>query len=225
MTTFASLHKLSATFTPMDERAGAVQITLLLREWQDGSQDALERLVPLVYDELHTLASRQLTREWRHDRLQTTAVVNEAYVKLFGQREIDWQNRGHFFAIAAQLMRRILVDYARRQLRQKRGGGEVAVELDDALAAPGAPIDAVEALDLDRALQRLEQLDPGQARIVEMRFFGGLTVEETAAALGVSPATIKREWALAKGWLYRELTRDRFTERRQSLPADEPGHP
>jgi RNA polymerase sigma-70 factor (ECF subfamily) len=222
LTPFAGLHKLSATPSPMDERAGAAQITRLLHEWQDGSQDALERLVPLVYDELHTLASRQLAREWRHDRLQTTAVVNEAYLKLFGQREIDWQNRGHFFAIAAQLMRRILVDHARRQLRQKRGGGGVAVELDDALAAPGGPLDAVEALDLDRVLRRLEQLDPNQARIVEMRFFGGLTVEETAAALGVSPATIKREWAVAKGWLYRELTRDGIKERRADT---EPGPP
>jgi RNA polymerase sigma-70 factor (ECF subfamily) len=190
----------------MSEPVGPSQITSLLRQWQDGSRDAFERLVPLVYDELHTLASRQLTREWRHDRLQTTAVVNEAYVKLFGQREIDWQNRGHFFAIAAQLMRRILVDHARRQLRQKRGSGGIAVELDEALAAPNAPVDAVDALDLDRALQKLEQLDPDQGRIVELRFFGGLTVEETAAALGVSPATIKREWALAKGWLYRYLT-------------------
>jgi RNA polymerase sigma-70 factor (ECF subfamily) len=192
----------------MGEPVGAAQITRLLHEWQDGSQDALERLVPLVYDELHTLASRQLTREWRHDRPRTTAVVSEAYLKLFGQREIDWQNRGHFFAIAAQLMRRILVDHARRQLRQKRGGGGVEVELDEALAAPCAPIDAVDALDLDRVLRRLEQLDPNQARIVEMRFFGGLTVEETAAALGVSPATVKRDWAVAKGWLYRELTAD-----------------
>jgi RNA polymerase sigma-70 factor, ECF subfamily len=190
----------------MSELVGPSQITSLLRQWQDGSQDAFERLVPLVYDELHTLASRQLTREWRHDRLQTTAVVNEAYVKLFGQREIDWQNRGHFFALAAQLMRRILVDHARRQLRQKRGSGGIALELDEALAAPNAPVDAVDALDLDRALQKLEQLDPEQGRIVELRFFGGLTVEETAAALGVSPATIKREWALAKGWLYRYLT-------------------
>ena len=187
----------------------SAHITRLLHEWQGGSADAFERLVPLVYDELHTLASRQLAREWRYDRPQTTAVVNEAYLKLFGQREIDWQNRGHFFAIAAQLMRRILVDHARRQLRQKRGGGGVAVELNDALAVPEAAVDAVDALDLDRALQKLEQLDPGQGRIVEMRFFGGLTVEETAAALGMSPATVKREWALAKGWLYRELTRPR----------------
>jgi RNA polymerase sigma factor (TIGR02999 family) len=127
---------------------------------------------------------------------------------------VDWQNRGHFFAIAAQLMRRILVDHARRQRRQKRGGGAVAEELDDALAAPRADLDAVDALDLDRALQKLEQLDPDQGRIVEMRFFGGMTVEETAAALGVSAATIKREWALAKGWLYRELSGDGDRPRR-----------
>src|SRR5215212_4405806 len=142
----------------MDEPTGASHITRLLHEWQGGSQDALEQLVPLVYNELHTLAARQLNREWRHDRLETTAVVNEAYVKLFGQREIDWQNRGHFFAIAAQLMRRILVDHARRQGRLKRGGGGVIVELDETIASPGTPIDAVDALDLDRVLQRLEQL-------------------------------------------------------------------
>ena len=198
----------------MDEPAGASQITRLLHEWRGGSQDALDQLVPLVYDELHMLASRQLSREWRHDRPQTTAIVNDAYVKLFGQREVDWQNRGHFFAIAAQLMRRILVDHARRQRRQKRGGGAPAEELDEALAAPRADLDAVDALDLDRALQKLEQLDPDQGRIVEMRFFGGMTVEETAAALGVSAATIKREWALAKGWLYRELSGDQDRPRR-----------
>jgi RNA polymerase sigma-70 factor (ECF subfamily) len=192
----------------MDEPGGAAQITQLLHEWQDGSKEALDRLVPLVYGELHLLASRQLAREWRHDRPQTTLIVNEAYLKLFGQRQVDWQNRGQFFAIAAQLMRRILVDHARRHLRQKRGGGGVPVELNEHLPDPGGPLNAVDALDLDRALRKLEQLDPDQGRIVEMRFFGGLTVEETAAALGVSPATIKREWALAKGWLYRELTGD-----------------
>lgn len=190
----------------MTKPADAAQITRLLREWQDGSQDALDRLVPLVYDELHALASRHLAHEWRYDRMQTTVVVNEAYMRLFGQRDIDWQNRGHFFAIAAQLMRRILVDHARRQLRQKRGSGDVPMELDDALAAPNAPVDAVDLLDLDRALEKLQQLDPDQARLVELRFFGGLTVEETAAALAISPATVKREWALAKGWLYRELS-------------------
>jgi RNA polymerase sigma-70 factor, ECF subfamily len=189
----------------MDETADAAQITRLLHEWQDGSRDAFDRLVPLVYHELHTLASRQLAREWRHDRLQTTVVVNEAYLKLFGQREIDWQNRGHFFAIAAQLMRRILVDDARHRLRQKRGAGGVAVELDEGMPAPQAPVDAVDALDLDRALTALELLDPDQARLVEMRFFGGLTIEETAAALQMSPSTVKREWAVAKGWLLRHL--------------------
>ena len=194
----------------MNEPADATQITRLLHEWQDGSRHAFDRLVPLVYQELHTLAARQLAREWRHDRPQTTVVLHEAYLKLFGQREVDWQNRGHFFAIAAQVMRRILVDHARYQLRDKRGGHGVPVELDAGLAAPGEPVDAVDALDLDRALGKLEQLDQTQARIVELRFFGGLTIEETAAALGSSPATVKREWTLAKGWLLRELSRSRL---------------
>jgi RNA polymerase sigma factor (TIGR02999 family) len=183
------------------------EITRLLQEWQGGSREALDRLIPLVYQELHTLASRQLAREWRHDRLQTTAVVSEAYVKLFGQREVDWQNRGHFFAIAAQLMRRILVDHARRELREKHGGGVVHVALDSAASTPEAnSVDAIDALALDRALEKLESLDPTQGKVVELRFFGGLTVDETAAAMGLSTATIKREWALAKGWLHRELT-------------------
>ena len=182
-------------------------VTRLLREWQDGSRDALDQLIPIVYDELRVLASRQLAREWRSERLQTTALVNEAYVKLFGQREIDWQNRGHFFAIAAQLMRRILIDHARREQREKHGGAAVRVTLDDAAAVPSeAQVDPVDILTLDRALQKLEQLDADQGQIVELRFFGGLTVEETAAAIGKSPATIKREWALAKGWLHRELS-------------------
>lgn len=193
---------------PMGDPDHAAHLTRLLHEWRDGNREALDQLMPLVYDELRTLAARQLKNEWRHDRLQTTVVVNEAYLKLFGQRDIDWQNRGHFFALAAQFMRRIIVDHARQGLRQKRGGGEVAVELDDGTPAPARPVDAIDALDLDRALQKLETFDPDQARIVEMRFFGGLTVEETAAALGISPATVKREWALAKGWLYRELSGD-----------------
>jgi len=193
--------------SPMEqEPPPPAEITRILHEWQAGSREALDRLIPIVYNELRTLASRQLAREWRHDRPQTTTVVNEAYVKLFGQREVDWQNRGHFFAIAAQLMRRILVDHARRELREKRGGGSLPVALDDQLPAPAESVDVVEALDLDRALQKLEDLDPDQSRIVELRFFGGLTVEETATVLGISPATVKREWAIAKGWLYRELT-------------------
>jgi RNA polymerase sigma factor (TIGR02999 family) len=182
-------------------------VTRILHEWKDGNREALDRLIPIVYEELRTIASRQLAREWRHDRLQTTTVVNEAYVKLFAQRQVDWQNRGHFFAIAAQLMRRILVDHARRELREKHGGSAIHVELSDALSKAAEPsLDVLDAVALDAALQKLEALDPDQGRIVELRFFGGLTVEETAAALGISPATVKREWALAKGWLYRELT-------------------
>ena len=190
----------------MSDPAGPAHITQLLHEWQTGSREAFERLVPLVQAELRTLASRQLRREWRHDRLEITAIVNETYVKLFDQRQVDWQNRGHFFAIAAQLMRRILIDHARRQTRHKRGGVAVAVELDATIPVPAPPVDAVDVLDLDRALTRLEELDPSQARIIELRFFGGLTIDETAAALSLSPATIKREWAVAKGWLHRELT-------------------
>jgi RNA polymerase sigma factor (TIGR02999 family) len=183
------------------------EITQILQTWRHGSREALERLIPLVHRELSALASRQLAREWRHGRLQTTSVVNEAYMKLFDQRDVDWQNRGHFFAIAAQVMRRILVDHARRQLREKRGGGAVHVALEDAAAVPqDTPVDAVDTLALNVALEKLEQLDPDQARVVELRFFGGLTVDETAAVLAVSPATIKREWAMAKSWLYRELT-------------------
>jgi RNA polymerase sigma factor (TIGR02999 family) len=182
-------------------------VTRILHEWKDGSREALDRLIPIVYEELRTIASRQLAREWRHDRLQTTTVVSEAYVKLFAQRQVDWQNRGHFFAIAAQLMRRILVDHARRELREKHGGGAIHVELSDAVStAAESSLDVLDAVALDAALQKLEALDPDQGRIVELRFFGGLTVEETAAALGISPATVKREWAVAKGWLYRELT-------------------
>lgn len=187
-----------------EPRADAV--TRLLHEWKGGDRDALDRLVPLVYDELRTLASRQLAGEWRHNRPQTTAVVSEAYLRLFGQRSVDWQNRGHFFAIAAHLMRRILVDHARRELREKRGGHRAPVTLDEALPSAPSPVDAVDALDLDRALQKLEAFDPDAAKIVELRFFAGLTIEETAAALNVSPATVKREWSVIKGWLHRELT-------------------
>lgn len=190
----------------------AADITRLLHEWRDGSREAFARLVPIVYDELRMLASRQLTREWRHDRLQITAVVSEAYLRLFHQRDVDWRNRGHFFAIAAQLMRRVLVDHARRCLRVKRGGVVMTVGLDEALSVAAVPTDAVDALDLDRALTKLEALDPGQARIIELRFFGGLSIEETAAALSWSPSTVKREWAVAKGWLFRELSAARRTD-------------
>jgi RNA polymerase sigma-70 factor, ECF subfamily len=194
--------------------AEAEDVTRLLQEWRGGRQDALERLMPLVYEELHLIASRHMAREWRAGALQTTALVSEAYLKLVGQRNVDWQNRAHFFAIAATLMRRILVDNARRDQRAKHGAGAVPVSLDD-MSGVTQPVtlDAVDALALDTALQKLEAFDPDQARIVELRFFGGLTVEETAEVVGASPATVKREWALAKGWLYRELT---------TGPSDEP---
>ena len=191
----------------MVDKVPGPDVTRLLQEWRDGRQDALDRLMPLVYDELHVIASRHMAREWRGGPLQTTALVSEVYLKLVGQRDVDWKSRAHFFAIAATLMRRILVDNARRELRPKHGGGAVAISVDDAQSvAQPFSVDAVDALALDVALQKLEALDPEQARIVELRFFGGLTVEETAEVVGASPATVKREWALAKGWLYRQLS-------------------
>lgn len=182
-------------------------VTRLLQEWRNGSREALDRLIPLVYAELRAQAARYMAKERGNRTLQTTALVHEAYVKLVDQRSVEWQNRAHFFGIAAQLMRRILVDDARHRRRNKRGGGVVPENLDDlAVAAPALGVDAIDALALDRALQELEKLDPEQARLVELRFFGGLTLEETATVLDVSPATVKREWAIAKGWLYRALT-------------------
>jgi RNA polymerase sigma factor (TIGR02999 family) len=192
----------------MGQASAGRDITRLLREWQDGSAQALERLTPLVYRELHTLASRYLSRERRDHTLQATALVNEAYLKIAGQRA-DWQNRAHFFGIAAQLMRRILVDHARRDGRAKRGGGATHLSLEGIdPPSPSLPIDAIDIRALDAALLRLAAFDPHQARMVEMRFFGGMTIEETAEVMGSSSATIKREWAVARAWLYRELTGD-----------------
>jgi RNA polymerase sigma factor (TIGR02999 family) len=193
----------------MQDDSAPADVTLLLREWQHGSRPALERLIPLVYAELHTLASRYMSRERPGHTLQTTALINEAYVKLVGQRQVDWQNRAHFFGIAAQVMRRILVDHARHDGRLKRGGDAPRIpiqEVNPASAQP--PINAVDAYALDRALTRLEALDPHQGRIVELRFFGGLTIDETAAVMNISAGTVKREWGVAKAWLYRELTGD-----------------
>ena len=186
-------------------RFSADEITGLLQRWRGGSREAFDQLIPLVYEELRVIASRRLAREWRDEALQTTALVNEAYLKLLGQRSVDWQNRAHFFAIAAQLMRRIVVDDARRRLSQKRGSGSLSLALED-LAAPEPSVDRIDVLALDAALGELERLDADQGRLVELRFFGGLTIEEAAEVLGVSPATVKREWAVAKGWLHRALT-------------------
>lgn len=191
----------------MAEDPGASDITRLLHEWRGGNAQALQSLIPLVYGELHSLASRYLSRERRDHTLQTTALVNEAYLKLAGQRDVDWQSRAHFFGIAAQLMRRILVDHARRDRRVKRGAGAAHLPLDDidpASAAP--PIDPADAYTLDLALTTLETTDPQQGRVVELRYFGGMTIEETAEVMGISPATVKREWAVARAWLYREIT-------------------
>jgi RNA polymerase sigma-70 factor (ECF subfamily) len=190
-----------------EEESSAVDITQLLQDWQRGDREALDRLMPLVYDELHLIASRHLARERPERTLQTTALVNEAYMKLVDQRKVDWQNRGHFFALAARLMRRIVLDDARRRRREKRGGDAARVPIDDVqISAPSASMDAVDVLELDRALTQLEALDADQGRLVELRFYGGLTIEETAEVMGVSTATIKRDWAMAKAWLYRALT-------------------
>jgi len=195
----------------MDHEASRppAEITVLLRAWQDGDRRALDRLIALVYHELHVIASRYMAHEWRKGALETTDLVNEAYMKLVDQRDVDWQNRAQFFAVAAQVMRRILLDDARRRFRGKRGAGAAQVPVDAVvIAAPDAG-DAVDILAIDRALHDLERFDPDQAKIVELRFFGGMTVEETSAVLGVSPATVKREWAVAKAWLYGNLTKGR----------------
>jgi RNA polymerase sigma factor (TIGR02999 family) len=185
------------------ETPPANAVTRLLLEWSNGDQGALDRLMPLVYDELRRVARQYLRHERSGHILQPTALVHEAYLKLAGQQRVRWQNRAHFFAVAAQLIRRILVDHARSQAAAKRGGGAAAVTLEAALE-PSVKRE-LDVLALDNTLARLATLDPRQARLVELRFFGGLNVEETAEVLGVSSATIKREWRTAKAWLYREL--------------------
>jgi RNA polymerase sigma factor (TIGR02999 family) len=182
---------------------GGEDVTILLAELTKGNEEAASRLIPLVYAELRRLAASYMRRERSDHTLQPTALVHEAYLKLIQQRSIDWQSRAHFFGIAAQVMRRILVDHARGHLREKRGGGERPVPMDEALVF--APEQSVELLKLDQALERLTKLDPRQGKIVELRFFGGLTVEQTADLLGISPKTVKRDWSMAKAWLHGEL--------------------
>lgn len=179
-------------------------ITELLAGYGHGDKEALDRLMPLVYDELRRQAARYLKREQAGHTLQTTALIHEAYVRLVDQRNVQWQNRAHFFGIAAQLMRRILVDHARTKKRAKRGGSDVRVSLGDVnLAAKDQDLDVVA---LDEALNRLAKIDEQQSRVVELRFFSGLTVEETAEVMGISAATVKRDWSMAKAWLHRELS-------------------
>jgi RNA polymerase sigma factor (TIGR02999 family) len=179
------------------------EVTRLLRDWCNGDRTALDQLMPLVYDELRRLAKNHMRSQLPGHILQTTAVVNEAYLRLVDQSSIDWQNRTHFFAVAAQAMRYLLVDHARSQLAAKRGGGVPHVELDE--GAVITPERSAEMLALDDALNRLATLDSRQSQIIVLRYFGGLTLEETAEAIGVSAITVRREWAKAKAWLYREL--------------------
>jgi RNA polymerase sigma-70 factor, ECF subfamily len=178
-------------------------VTFLLAELTRGNQEAGEQLMPLVYDELKRLARSYMRRERPDHTLQTTALVHEAYLRLVRQDNLDWQNRAHFLGIAAQLMRRILIDHARGHLREKRGGLTEVLPLDEALVF--SPQHSAELVKLNDALERLSKLDLRQSRIVELRFFGGLSVEETAEFLGISQKTVKRDWSVAKAWLHGEL--------------------
>jgi RNA polymerase sigma-70 factor, ECF subfamily len=181
------------------------EITQLLLAWSDGDQAALERLTSLVYEELRRLAKRYLGREGPGHTLQTTALINEAYLQLINAKQVRWQNRAHFFAVSAQIMRRILVDFARGRGRLKRGGGAQRVSLDEALVV--SPERGADLLALDEALGRLERLNARQSRVVELRYFGGLNEKEIAEALKVSLRTVQSDWRLARTWLYRELSR------------------
>jgi RNA polymerase sigma-70 factor, ECF subfamily len=182
-------------------------ITCLLIAWNGGDQEAMGQLATILDQELHRLASRHLAAERRGHILQTTALVNEAYLKLIDWRTVQWQNRAQFFALASRIMRHILVDYARAQHRQRRGGSALQVGLTEAADVPLQ--DSADFVALDEALQALESLAPRQGRIVELRFFGGLSLEETAETLQVSVATVRRDWSLARAWLYRELGREK----------------
>lgn len=184
---------------------GQAQLTRLLEQVNAGGEGALEQLMPAVYSELRRQAARYLRRERRNHTLQPTALVNEAFIKLIDQRNVRWQNRAHFFGVAAQAMRRIVVDHARARHRIKRGGVQHAVTLDEAMIAGEAR--SIDVLALDEALTRLAAFDERQARIVELRYFAELGVEETAEVMGLSPATVKREWSMARAWLQAELTK------------------
>lgn len=191
-----------------DSSAGSQEtrndVTRHLSEWQNGDQGALNRLMPLVYQELRRIAARYLHSERPGHTLQTTEVVHEAYLRLVGETRMRWQGRTHFYAVSATLIRNILVDHARAQKAAKRGSGAVKLSLDEAFAV--AVDNGAEVLAVDETLQALSKLDPQQARIVELRFFAGLTIEETAEALHISESTVKRDWILAKTWIYKNLS-------------------
>jgi RNA polymerase sigma factor (TIGR02999 family) len=182
-------------------------VTGLLLSWRQGDAAALDRLVPLVYDELRRVARRHLRREQPGHALQATALVHEVYLRLVDVNQLTLKNRTHFFAVAATLMRQILVDHARRQQADKRGGGATMMSLDD--VSPAAQPPSVDVLALDQALAALAAIDARQSRVVELRFFAGFNIDEAAEALGMSPATVEREWALAKAWLFRRLSPQR----------------
>jgi len=182
------------------------QVTKLLKDWSDGDQSVPDQLIPLVYEELRRLAHQYMRRERPGHTLQTSALVNEAYVRLVDQNNIQWESRAHFFGIAALLMRRILVDQARQRNQFKRGGGTIRVSLSEATSV--AYKQSASVVALDDALKRLEEIDPRKSRIVELRFFGGMSIEETAAALRVSPGTVMREWTFIRAWLRKEMGAD-----------------
>ena len=180
------------------------QLTRLLIGWSDGNKEALEELMPLVYDELRRLAAAYLRRERPDHTLQSGALVSEAYLRLIDQTRVRWKNRAHFFGVAAQMMRRILVDHARNRVAMKRGAGATLISINDAIV--GKDMQNLDLIALDDALNKLASFDEQQSKIVELRFFGELSIEETAEVLGISPATVKRDWAVAKAWLFRQMS-------------------
>ncbi|HMH45781.1 MAG TPA: sigma-70 family RNA polymerase sigma factor [Pyrinomonadaceae bacterium] len=190
----------------MSKSASPSEITRMLQEWSDGKDEMLDQLMPLVYAELRRQAAGYLRRERRDHTLQTTGLIHEAYLKLIDQRTVKWESRTHFFAIASQAMRRILVDYARARKTEKRGGDDIRLSITTAekIAGDQKPIDLIA---LDEALTRLATIDEAQSRVVELRYFSGLSLEDTAKILNVSRATAAREWSLARAWLHRELTK------------------
>jgi RNA polymerase sigma factor (TIGR02999 family) len=187
------------------ETGGSRQVTELLVRWRQGDRQALDALIPLVYEELRRIAQHFLQREKPGHTLQSTALVHEAYVRMVGQNLPQWQSRAHFFGIAAQLMRQILVDHARSRQAAKRGGDVFKISLDESTALPEQK--DLDLIALDDALKSLSELDSQQSRIVELRYFAGLTIEDTSEVLGISPATVKRDWATARAWLQREMLR------------------
>ena len=189
------------------------EITKLLHNWQGGDRAALDALVPVVYKELHRLAHCELRKERPDHTLQSAALVHEAYFRLLGQKPPQWESRTHFFAIAAQLMRQILVDYARRRRASKRGSGVCMLTLEDAVALPQRKDKDVDVIALDDALNTLAELDPRQSRVVELRFFAGLSLEETSEVMGIATATVQRDWTAARAWLHREISRRPISRR------------